>query len=600
MYAPVPPHRTPLGVRALDAAASVPTPDEIQYMALNGYSERVFGVLRLLSSHQRDEYASAAVLRQAVVGGLAALRGTSAGDPARRGTVALVEELVRRQADMADGAPTRDVLRSLLDWSRFLSAEARLPEAEAVMDAALEASAAFPELHGRVVLEKAACLTARGDHPGAYALLDALYARWDLVADRGVIPDLALALGRSALLTGRVPEFKQSLFAGLRSFYLSLDGRRALFDLLRRAHRGGLRVLAGSAALPDKVVFAAHWAAFLLTRAVPPSRRIAGRGLAAGIYATRYVLAAPGARRAGQGPERRPLVTRAMGGIGDLLMMTPGLHALRLRSGQAVRLAVPRRYFPLFEGNDDVELADIHGPLDAARHPVWYNLTDCPAARSESLASPRVRRNRIEIFARALGVRGRALRALDRRPRYFVSAREEALRSEFFARLGLQGRKVVGVQLRADESYRDYPHMAALVAALGVEHPVLVFADRALPRGLDAPGVIAVERRGLREAFALASGCAVLVSPDSAFLHLAAAVDLPAVALFGPTDGRVRAADYPRARGLDARETLRCVPCWRNEEIPCALTGLKASVCMGEVPVWSVVRAVRQALEARA
>jgi ADP-heptose:LPS heptosyltransferase len=103
----------------------------------------------------------------------------------------------------------------------------------------------------------------------------------------------------------------------------------------------------------------------------------------------------------------------------------------------------------------------------------------------------------------------------------------------------------------------------------------------------------------MREAFALASGCAALVSPDSAFLHLAAALHIPAVALFGPTDGRVRAADYPHARVLDARETLRCVPCWRNEEIPCALTGLKASVCMGEVPVGTVVRAVREALEAR-
>ncbi|HET8645454.1 MAG TPA: glycosyltransferase family 9 protein, partial [Vicinamibacteria bacterium] len=167
------------------------------------------------------------------------------------------------------------------------------------------------------------------------------------------------------------------------------------------------------------------------------------------------------------------------------------------------------------------------------------------------------------------------------------------------ARHQLGGRAVVGVQVKADESYRDYPHMGALVRALAREQPVLVFAEGAAP-GFDVPGVVKVEGRPLREAFALAAGCAVLVSPDSAFLHLAAALAIPAVALFGPTSGRVRTADYPRARALDTRATLRCVPCWRNEDIPCALTGLKASVCLGEIAAMEVVRAVREALSAAA
>ena len=63
--------------------------------------------------------------------------------------------------------------------------------------------------------------------------------------------------------------------------------------------------------------------------------------------------------------ETRLLVTRAMGGLGDLLMLTPGLHALRLKHPRArIQLALPRRFFPLFQGNGDVELADIHSELD--------------------------------------------------------------------------------------------------------------------------------------------------------------------------------------------------------------------------------------------
>ena len=90
-----------------------------------------------------------------------------------------------------------------------------------------------------------------------------------------------------------------------------------------------------------------------------------------------------------------------MGGIGDFLMMTPGLRALKAHARPSGRsLAIPRRFFPLFEGNDDVELMDIDGDFDPAAYEEWFNLTDCPAARVESRTAPAVRDNRIKLFAR--------------------------------------------------------------------------------------------------------------------------------------------------------------------------------------------------------
>ena len=152
---------------------------------------------------------------------------------------------------------------------------------------------------------------------------------------------------------------------------------------------------------------------------------------------------------------------------------------------------------------------------------------------------------------------------------------------------------MVGVQPRTDEAYRDVPHMRQIVEALAQHASVLVFGSlcRRTPGN---PRVIQVQGLDLRQSFALASGCDVLVTPDSAFFHLAGALDLPCVGLFGPTDGRVRGQDYPRARILDARRTLRCVPCWRNEVMPCALTGLRPSACLGEIDPADVVRAVQE------
>jgi hypothetical protein len=75
-------------------------------------------------------------------------------------------------------------------------------------------------------------------------------------------PELILAFGKASLLTGHVPRVRSLLFAGLADFYPGLQERRAIFDLLSRMHRGGLRLLAGSTGWAEKLVFAAHWAAF--------------------------------------------------------------------------------------------------------------------------------------------------------------------------------------------------------------------------------------------------------------------------------------------------------------------------------------------------
>jgi ADP-heptose:LPS heptosyltransferase len=285
-----------------------------------------------------------------------------------------------------------------------------------------------------------------------------------------------------------------------------------------------------------------------------------------------------------------------MGGLGDLLMMTPGLRALKAQgASRRIVLAIPRRFFSLFDGNDDVELMDIDGDLDPAAYREWFNLTDCPAARSESRMAPAVKANRIDLFARGLGLRGVRLRTMDRRPRYVVSDAEREWRDQFFADHGLHHDVlVVGVQARTDEAYRDVPHMRQIVEALSEHASVLVFGGVLRAAG-GKFAVIHPQGLDLRRSFALASGCDVLVTPDSAFFHLAGALDLPCVGLFGPTDGRIRGRDYPRARMLDARRTLACVPCWRNEGTPCGLTGLRPSACLGEIASEDVVRAVRVA-----
>jgi ADP-heptose:LPS heptosyltransferase len=575
-------------------ADGLPTPSELEYMAFHGHAERVHAIFERLPEAERSRYAHHYILSQVLRGGMAKLRATSADAVAViREERALLEDVVALFVSRcrSQGTFPRELFVSLLEWTRLLLDEARLAEALEHCDLALDLGAgSFPDLHPQLLLHKANVLSAMGRVGEAHAVLQGVYERMDLVSDRNLVSGLTLALARTSLLTGQVRFSKRLLFDGLAAFYKSTDDRRRILELIRRTYRRSAQVLVSSETRArDKLVFLLHW--ICLGRPARMLGRVLShpleRALLVGLYLGQYTrkgrrAAAPGLQPVPR-PQTRLLVTRAMGGLGDLLMLTPGLHALRRKHPRArIHLAVPRRFFPLFEGNEDVELLDIHSELDPGGYDRWFNLTDCPAARTESLTAPQVRRGRIEIFARALGTRGPALWRMDRRPRYFLTAEDRAYRERFFAAHGLAGESVIGIQLRSDETYRDYPHMPALVRALARSHVVLLFDSRPIV-GYDFANTIKVDGLGLREAAALASGCRALVAPDSSFVHLAAALGRPAVGLFGPTDGAVRTRDYPEVRFIDVRRDLRCVPCWRNEEIPCALTGMRTSVCLGEI-----------------
>lgn len=595
----------PRGCDDLPVSCDV-SPSELEYLAANGETENVRSIFAGLAPGRRAFYASPRVLASVVRGGVTRLRGL----PPHAGRAAesertLVQSALELLVDPRPAPPRlpRQAFEALLEWSEYLRSASQLAEALSVCDTAIARGAHhYPDLHPRLVLARASVLEACGRLPEAHAELAAFYRRPDLISDRNVVPELIRALGRTALHVGEAPFFKRLLLDGLRAFYSNMEERRAILELLSRAHRGALRFMISRDTGPaDKLLFLAHW---ICLRGFGPRVRAARPfelGLLACLYFYRYLR--PGERPAARAVPKeatatRVLVTRAMGGGGDLLMMTPGLRALARRHPGRVDFAIPRGFFPLLENNPDVRLIDIHSELDPRGYGRWFNLTECPAARVESLTAPRVRQGRIEIFARSMGTHGRSLRRMQRRPRYFPTVRELEERERFFASHGLAGRAVIGVQYRSDESYRDYPHMPSLIEALAREYGVLVFDSQEIP-DCGFPGVVQAVGRPLREVFALAGGCQAIVAPDSVFVHLAGALDLPCLALFGPTDGRVRTAEYPRCRFLDVRRELACVPCWRNERIPCALTGRHASVCLAEIRVADVVEAVHRLLSER-
>ena len=280
------------------------------------------------------------------------------------------------------------------------------------------------------------------------------------------------------------------------------------------------------------------------------------------------------------------LVTRAMGGIGDLLMMTPGLEALAARQNAPVDFAIPRKFHAIFKGNPHIRLLDIHGPaIDISSYRHFVNLSNCPASRYESGVRPRIKRGRVEVFAHAMGITAHTLRKQGWRINRFEQPDDAAFSAGFLKERGLGQRPILGVAPYSRDSYKDYPHIGQVITELAEQFDVLIFHhdNAGLPSG---PGIGSTAGLSLEQSLALAGHIDAMISVDSAFLHAAAAYDYPVIALFGPTDGQPLTRHHRNAQVLDSRQCFSCVPCWRNEDSPCGLTELRSSPLAVDGAIW--------------
>jgi len=102
-------------------------------------------------------------------------------------------------------------------------------------------------------------------------------------------------------------------------------------------------------------------------------------------------------------------------------------------------------------------------------------------------------------------------------------------------------------------------------------------------RGIDVSGAVS-----LLETAALIARCEAFVGNDSGLMHLAEAVGVPVVALFGPTVHEFGyAPSLPSSRTIERR--LSCRPCSRNGAIPCPKRNYE---CLERIDAEVVLRTV--------
>jgi heptosyltransferase-2 len=336
------------------------------------------------------------------------------------------------------------------------------------------------------------------------------------------------------------------------------------------------------------------------------------------------------------GEPDRVIVVRVANWLGDTVMALPALAALRAARPHA-RIIVIGRWAPLLSGQ---AVADILLPyprdlgerlrlgsalrgdrpdlalllpnsLESALAACWWGAErrvgfDTDGRRpllTDSVPRPSPRHHQVDEYGAlvevAAGVRvGENLAPTWRR------AEHAALRAEvdtLLAEASVSGAaRIVGLHLGASFGRsklwpaESFGRLAARLERDGLS-PLLLGApdDRDTAQavskaaGLAPPSLVGRDRPALLAPLLARLAC--LVSGDTGVAHLAAALGVPTVTLFGPTDPRLT-----RPRGAGARVLCRAAPC-----APCYLPSCPIDhICLRGIEVEEVAEHVRKAVGA--
>ena len=202
----------------------------------------------------------------------------------------------------------------------------------------------------------------------------------------------------------------------------------------------------------------------------------------------------------------------------------------------------------------------------------------CPAGKYEAARRPFVKKGRMELFAKWHG--SRQTRALPLRlgRRIFLDATQIAFRDRLHSRRGpgarpTDRRSAVRAQnLQGSSGYRPI-HRSAPERLRN--HHISPRRNPFVRWPRRSPRPAASRLRSRSRWFRLFRRW---FASDSAFLHAASAFDVPVIAMFGPTDGKLFTRHHRNATVISANKSFACAPCWRNEDLPAGSPGSSGQV----------------------
>lgn len=281
---------------------------------------------------------------------------------------------------------------------------------------------------------------------------------------------------------------------------------------------------------------------------------------------------------------KKILVMRA-GGIGDILFSTPGIKAFKQKFPEAQVFFSAMGSSPLMlYGNPDITgflpypcpLAQVPDHVVAFEHILEYS------AEGQSVHA-------VDLFAGCFGL----TLAPDQKAMVLNLNDDEIDAAQKFLPPVGKGKFRFGIQVESNLPVRTYPHMARVAASLQkAGHQVVAFGVPGQPQ---LNGCINTHGQSpplnIRQSSTLVSQCDCVIAPDSSIAHIAGALGIPCIALYGSFLASLRTQYAPRTLAIQAEGM--CAPCFhhgRMSNFPPGCPSAKEGECkvLGSISVETV------------
>lgn len=306
----------------------------------------------------------------------------------------------------------------------------------------------------------------------------------------------------------------------------------------------------------------------------------------------------------GQDLDDKRLLVARYGGGGDLMFITGIVRELKRRWPEArIDVICDRKWHFIWTTNRDVRVMS----YTSYRGGSYFTAAEVEAhdflLTFEGVieADPAPRGNAFDLFFERAGIDPATVPTENKRP-HWTPARGDAKKARRLLRgLDLGDRPTVAVQWRSNSPIRTYPPeplWAVCRELADAGHEVLILGrEREVPRWARGGHIHRLAETGARIEVlaALAAEVDLLLGPDSFFVHLAAAVGTPSVALYGPFTAESRVKYYPRCTALEA--TADCAPCFLHGHRPCPNAAVSSGPCWDSLPPETIVETCLEVLD---
>lgn len=267
---------------------------------------------------------------------------------------------------------------------------------------------------------------------------------------------------------------------------------------------------------------------------------------------------------------KRPHIAIQRGeGIGDVLTTTPTIRAIRKLFHNECKITyVTNTHYldgaleKVLRYNPDIDEVIERDMYTGQDSDILINL-HCPCVAHEQPKCTPV--SRIDLFAKSVGI---VLK--DHQLRYYIHPKELERERDFFNTVQ---NPTIFVQPFASNQRRSVTHpvlkesLKILYRDYGVCSVIVTHSKdwRSDTMWDNLPGSMLFHNADIRRCAALMAHCNMVLCPDSSILHLAAALNIPTVGIFGPTDPKARINHYPQAVEIWGGEGLNPCPCFYSE-----------------------------------